>query len=141
MRLVNTNIDGCLKVATAISAIKGVGRRFAIVVLKKANVDPSKRAGECTTEELDRILIVIGAPCQYKIADWFLNRKNDVRTGQCMQAVSSALDTKLRDDLERLKKIRTNRGMRLYWGLRARGQRTKTTGRHGRTVGVVAKKK
>ncbi|KAA8550848.1 hypothetical protein F0562_002532 [Nyssa sinensis] len=40
---------------------------------------------------------------------------------------------KLRDDLERLKKIRNHRGLRHYWGLRVRGQHTKTTGRRGKT--------
>jgi hypothetical protein len=34
----------------------------------------------------------------------------------------------LRDDLERLKKIRAHRGLRHFWGLRVRGQHTKTTG-------------
>ena len=33
-----------------------------------------------------------------------------------------------------------HRGLRHYWGLRVRGQRTKTTGRKGRTVGVSKKK-
>jgi small subunit ribosomal protein S18e len=47
----------------------------------------------------------------------------------------------LRDDLERLKKIRNHRGLRHYWGLRVRGQHTKTTGRAGKTVGVAMKKK
>ena len=41
------------------------------------------------------------------------------------------LDTKMREDLERLKKIRNHRGLRHYWGLRVRGQHTKTTGRRG----------
>lgn len=36
----------------------------------------------------------------------------------------------MRDDLERLKKIRNHRGLRTYWGLRVRGQHTKTTGRY-----------
>lgn len=58
----------------------------------------------------------------------------------CTQLSSSALDTSLRDDLERLKKIRNHRGLRSYWGLRVRGQHTKTTGRRGRTVGVAKKK-
>ncbi len=56
------------------------------------------------------------------------------------QVTSSALDTKLRDDLERLKKIRNHRGLRHYWGLTVRGQHTKTTGRRGKTVGVAKKK-
>ncbi|GAA5897284.1 hypothetical protein JCM6882_001847, partial [Rhodosporidiobolus microsporus] len=45
-----------------------------------------------------------------------------------------------REDLERLKKIRNHRGLRTYWGLRVRGQHTKTTGRRGKTVGVSKKK-
>ncbi len=49
------------------------------------------------------------------------------------QLTSAAIDTHMRDDLERLKKIRNHRGLRTYWGLRVRGQHTKTTGRRGRT--------
>ncbi len=33
-----------------------------------------------------------------------------------------------------------HRGLRHFWNLRVRGQRTKTTGRAGATVGVVKKK-
>ncbi len=53
---------------------------------------------------------------------------------------STEIDQKMRDDLERLKKIRNHRGLRHYWGLRVRGQHTKTTGRRGKTVGVSKKK-
>ena len=54
---------------------------------------------------------------------------------------SNILETKLREDIERLFKMRANRGLRHKWGLRVRGQHTKTTGRRGRTVGVERKKK
>jgi len=50
------------------------------------------------------------------------------------------LESKYREDFERMKKIRLHRGLRHYWGLRVRGQHTKTTGRKGRTVGVSKKK-
>ena len=36
----------------AMTAIKGVGRRYANIVLKKADIDLDKRAGECTDEEV-----------------------------------------------------------------------------------------
>jgi ribosomal protein S13 len=36
--------------------------------------------------------------------------------------------------------LRSHRGLRHHWGLRVRGQHTKTTGRKGRTVGVSKKK-
>lgn len=69
-----------------------------------------------------------------------LNRQRDIVTGTNSHSISSAVDSKLREDLERLKKIRAHRGLRHYWGLRVRGQHTKTTGRRGRTVGVSKKK-
>lgn len=69
-----------------------------------------------------------------------MNRQKDIIDGKYQQLTSSNLDSKLREDLERLKKIRAHRGMRHYWGLRVRGQHTKTTGRRGRTVGVSKKK-
>ena len=39
-----------------------------------------------------------------------------------------------------MKKIKTHKGIRHHWGLKVRGQRTKTTGRRGATVGVTKKK-
>ena len=97
-------------------------------------------AGELTTEELERIVTILQTPTQYKIPTWFLNRQRDITDGKDSQVVSNGLDSKLREDLERLKKIRSHRGLRHYWGLRVRGQHTKTTGRRGRTVGVSKKK-
>jgi small subunit ribosomal protein S18e len=107
---------------------------------RNADQNSSFSAGELTTEELERIVTILQTPTQYKIPSWFLNRQRDITDGKDSQAVSNALDSKLRDDLERLKKIRSHRGLRHYWGLRVRGQHTKTTGRRGRTVGVSKKK-
>jgi hypothetical protein len=67
-------------------------------------------------------------------------KKNHHQHPTPLQLTSSALDTKLREDLERLKKIRNHRGLRHYWGLRVKGQHTKTTGRRGKTVGVAKKR-
>lgn len=140
LRVLGTNIDGKQKVMFALTAIKGVGRRYANVVCKKADVDMSKRAGELTEEEVDRLITIMQNPRQYKIPDWFLNRQKDIKDGRYSQVLANQLDHKLREDLERLKKIRAHRGLRHYWGLRVRGQHTKTTGRKGRTVGVSKKK-
>jgi len=110
------------------------------LVCKKADVDLNKRAGELTDDEVEKMVTIITNPRQYKIPDWFLNRQKDIKDGKYTQITSNALDNKLREDLERLKKIRAHRGLRHYWGLRVRGQHTKTTGRRGRTVGVSKKK-
>ncbi|KAK5825480.1 hypothetical protein PVK06_020317 [Gossypium arboreum] len=134
LRVLNTNVDGKQKIMFALTSIKGIGRRFANIVCKKADVDMNKRAGELTAQELDNLMTIVANPRQFKIPDWFLNRQKDYKDGKYSQVVSNALDMKLRDDLERLKKIRNHRGLRHYWGLRVRGQHTKTTGRRGKTV-------
>ncbi|KAK8947924.1 40S ribosomal protein S18 [Platanthera guangdongensis] len=136
LRVLNANVDGRKKTMLSLTSITGIGRRWANIVCKKAEVDMNKRAGELTSAELENLMTIVANPRQFKIPDWFLNRKNDYKDGRYSQVVSNALDMKLRDDLERLKKIRNHRGLRHYWGLRVRGQHSKTTGRRGKTVGV-----
>lgn len=146
MRLLNTNVDGKRKVMYALTEIKGVGRRYSNLVCKKADVDLNKRcvflspqsfhlwfirdssAGELNSDELERLVTIIQNPTQFKIPLWFLNRQRDIVDGKNSQILSNGVDSKLRDDLERLKKIRAHRGLRHFWGLRVRGQHTKTTG-------------
>merc|ERR1711959_325250 len=140
LRLLNTNIDGRRKVAFAFTSIKGIGRRFAHLICKRANIDLRKRAGELSQDEIDKVMNILAKPQQFNIPNWFLNRQHDYKDGTYSQVFSAGLDNKLREDLERLKKIRSHRGLRHYWGLRVRGQHTKTTGRRGRTVGVSKKK-
>ena len=55
LRVMNTNIDGKTKIMFAMTNIKGVGRRYSNVVLKKADIDLTKRAGELTEEEVSFI--------------------------------------------------------------------------------------
>ena len=100
----------------------------------------NKRAGEMSPEELEEFIVITSNPRQFKIPDWFLNRKKDHKDGRYSQLTSNLVDMKFREDIERLKKIRNHRGLRHYWQLRVRGQKTKTTGRRGRTVGVSSRK-
>ncbi|XP_055144413.1 small ribosomal subunit protein uS13-like [Symphalangus syndactylus] len=140
LRLLNTNIDGQWKTAFAITAIKGVGQRHVHVVLRKADIDCTKRAGELTEDEVERVITIMQNPRQYKIPDWFLNTQKDVKDGKYSQVLANGLDNKLHEDLERLKKIRAHRGLRHSWGLHVQSQHTKTTGHRGCTVGVSKKK-
>lgn len=43
LRVLNTNVDGKKKIMFALTSIKGIGRRFANIVCKKADVDMNKR--------------------------------------------------------------------------------------------------
>jgi len=132
LRVLNTNVDGRTKVMYALTQIRGIGRRFSNVVWKKAEIDIGKRAGELSAAELESLMVIVSNPRQFRIPDWFLNRQKNYKDGKYLQQVSNQLDTTLRDDLERLKKIRNHRGLRHYWGIRVRGQHTKTTGRRGK---------
>ena len=93
-----------------------MGRRYAFAVCRKADVDIHKRAGELSDEEVEKLMTVMQNPKEYKIPNWFLNRQKDIRDGKYSQVLSTALDNKVREDLERLKKIRVHRGLRHYWG-------------------------
>merc|ERR1711924_536669 len=64
-------------------------------------------------EEVERLVTIIQNPRQFKVPDWMLNRKKDVKDGKFSQVVSNTLDMKLREDLERLKKIRAPRSSAL----------------------------
>lgn len=138
--MLNTNLEGKKKVWLALTAIKGVGRRYAVLACRKAGIDPNVRAGELENEELERIVTVLQNPLDHGIPKWFLNRQKDIKTGEYTQLVANQVDITLREDLERMKRIKSHRGLRHSWGLRVRGQHTKTTGRRGGTVGVSKKK-
>lgn len=64
------------------------------------------RAGELSADEIEKIVTILTHPRQFKIPDWFLNRRKDPRDGKFSQVIANNLDVKLRDDLEALKKIR-----------------------------------
>lgn len=78
-------------------------------------------AGELNSDELERIVQILQNPAEFKIPNWFLNRQKDITDGKNSQLLSNAVDSKLRDDIERLKKIRAHRGIRHHWQLRVRG--------------------
>ena len=43
LRVLNTNLDGKVKIMFALTSIRGVGRRFSNICCKKAEVDTNKR--------------------------------------------------------------------------------------------------
>ena len=70
---------------------------------------------------------------------WMVNRPHDWETGVDLHLFGPDVDLRLRDDLNRMKMIRCYRGIRHEQGQKVRGQRTRSNGRTGLTVGVVKK--
>merc|ERR1712113_76620 len=102
LRMCNTNVDGRQKVMYALTAIKGIGPRLSNLICKKCDIPLSKRAGELTTDEVNKIVAVLGNPLQFKVPAWFLNRRKDFKDGKSTQKYANFLDQALREDLERL---------------------------------------
>merc|ERR1712080_390160 len=71
LRVQNTNIDGNIKITHAMTSIRGMGRRFTDLCLKKAEIDRSKRAGQLNEEEIERIQTTMLQPKNFKIPVWF----------------------------------------------------------------------
>ena len=62
LRMMNTNVDGKQKVGFALRTIKGIGRRFAILCCKIAQIDTNRRAGDLTEEEINKISDIFAKP-------------------------------------------------------------------------------
>jgi small subunit ribosomal protein S13 len=139
VRIVETDLDGTLKIGHALSIIKGVGIGLADIVIKKAGVSPDARIGFLSETEVEKLEDVIRKPSKYGLPGWILNRPKDGATGKDLHLVGSDLTLQIKNDIEEMKKIRSWRGYRHAYDLKVRGQRTKVTGRTGKAVGVKKK--
>jgi len=140
IRIFSTNIDGRSKIVRALTGIKGIGLRVATLVCKKAGIDENLRAGEMDQKSYDAITKVLENPLEYNIPKWLLNRQHDLITGEYKQLIANQVEADYRLYLEKAKRVKHIRGLRLLKGLKVNGQRTKSNGRKGKTVGVSKKK-
>jgi small subunit ribosomal protein S13 len=67
---------------------------------------------------------------------YLLNRRKDPSSGSNIHLIGSDLDFIIKDDIRRERDTMSWKGIRHSLGLKVRGQRTRTTGRKGLTVGV-----
>ena len=141
LRITGTDIDGTLKVAHALTEIKGINLNLANAVINKSGIDPGKRAGFLTDAELEKIEIIIKEPKKFGFPSWILNRRKALETGRDMHLIGPDLVLQTKNDIKQMKEMNSWRGYRHAYGLKVRGQRTKATGRKGKAVGVKVKKR
>lgn len=119
-RIAGVDIPIHKKTRIALTYIYGIGRSNVEEVLREANVDGDKRAKDLNGDEIARIQRI-------------LDQMN----------VEGTLRRMIRDNIERLKRISSYRGMRHIMGLPSRGQRTRVNARTRRgkrkTVGAMSK--
>lgn len=120
MRIAGVNIPDEKRVDIALSYIYGIGRSNVVEVLKKAEVEATKRAKNLDEDEIKRLTKVLE---KYKIEG---DLKADIAA-----------------NIRRLKDIGSYRGIRHARGLPSRGQRTRSNARTKRgkrvTIGAIKK--
>jgi small subunit ribosomal protein S13 len=109
------------KVLFGLQYIYGIGPNSSSYILDKAKIDPNKKVGDLTEEDVAQIRAVITA--EYK--------------------VEGALRSEVQQNIKRLMDIGAYRGIRHRKGLPVRGQRTRTNSRtrKGKRKTVAGKKK
>jgi len=139
VRMRNTDLDGTRSVQISLTKIEGIGRTTARVIARLANVDPLVLMGKISDDEAGRLRTVVESYGP-QVPRWILNRPADVYTGEGKHLMGTDVLITKDDDVNRMRKIRCYRGIRHETGQKVRGQRTKSTGRTGTTVGVSRKK-
>src|SRR6266571_3297010 len=112
LRVLGADVDGTKKVPFGLSRIRGVGPNFAQAVVKVARISPEARIGSLSEAEISRLEDIIKDPAKHGIPSRLFNRRKDIKSWK---------------------------GIRHSLGLKVRGQRTRTTGRSGKAVGVKKK--
>ncbi len=138
VRIANTDLDGHRAVPYALTSIRGFGVRSAHVVVREAGVSKHSRIGDLSDEDIERLSQEIENYFE-KVPDWLLNRRKDYASGADTHTFSTEVETLVKDDINRMKKIRCYRGIRHESGHKVRGQRTRSNGRSGLAVGGVRK--
>ncbi len=141
VRIAGTDVDGSLKTAWGLAEIKGIGINLAYALCRLLGIDPEKRIGFLTDAEIKKLEEAFKNPSAYGIPSWMLNRRKDYSSGNDMHLIGAELLFYVKQDIDREKKIKSYRGIRHALGLKVRGQRTRTTGRLGITVGVRKKRR
>ncbi len=139
VRISNTDLDGTKPVHIALTGIRGVGMHTAQIIASLAKVDEKETMGHLKDEDVDRIREITETYTQ-RVPFWMMNRPKDVYTGEPKHLLGTDVSTARDEDINLLRKIRCYRGIRHETGQKVRGQRTKSTGRTGLTVGVKRKK-
>ena len=139
VRIANSDIDGQKRTVIGLQSIKGVGKRVAEIIAKRAAVDPAVKIGALPDDKIAELENLVTSYVEYA-PEWAINRQNDYETGDDMPLLGNDLDLIQKDDINRMKMIRCYRGIRHEGHHKVRGQRTRSNGRHGLTMGVTRKK-
>jgi len=136
VRIADTDLRGSESLEYELTRIKGISINFAKAIVKAADLTKVERVGSLKDAEVQRIEEVLKKPGSFGIPPWLFNRQKDPRDGENRHLIGPELTLQIRSDIDLMRETRSWKGVRHALGLKVRGQRTKTTARSGRAVGV-----
>ncbi len=139
LRVAGTSIDGTKKLIYGLGKIRGVGPSYAAAVVRASELKPDLRMGDLSEGEVQKLEDVMKDPAKYGLPARLFNRKKGIESGRDVHLIGADLALSQKSDIDFMTDIRTWKGIRHSLGLKVRGQRTRTTGRKGRAVGVAKK--
>ncbi len=138
IRVGNTDIEGDQQILYGLTQIKGVDEMFANAMCRLAGIHTQEKAGAVSDELVEELNDIVENPVENGMPAWLVNRRKDIRTGEDKHLLGGDIDFVEDQDIKRMKKAKTYRGMRHTYGLTVRGQRTRGNFRSssGTSLGV-----
>jgi len=139
VRIANTDIDGNKNIIHGLTSIKGVGMHISTLITNLTGIDPKLKIGDLKEPQIEKIRQTLD-DLDNIAPSWMLNHRKEYETGKNIHLIGTEIDTRLRDEINIMKKIRSYRGVRHERGLPVRGQRTRANNRTGLALGVSKKR-
>ena len=139
LRMANSDIDGLRPIAIGLTSIKGVGMRTSHQICRLAGIDGKTLGGHLSDDEQDNLRSAIDDYAT-TVPWWLVNRQRDLGTNEDAHIVAMEVKMTRDDDISRMAGIKAYRGMRHRSGHKVSGQRLRSNGRKGSSLGVERKK-
>lgn len=139
VRVTGADLDGEKPLYRALRGIKGISYGMSKAIIDVSGYDGNLKLGSFGEQDIQKIEQIIRNPENYGIPPWMLNRRNDRESGKVMHFSGNDLIVSKKFDIQRMIDIKSYKGIRHMLGLPVRGQRTRSSFRKGRSVGVVRK--
>lgn len=140
VRLAGRDLKGTRRIQAALSSLEGIGSSMSKAIVHAAGIDGTQKVGVLDDGQIEKLEKVLEDPIGHGVPKYMVNRRRDYETGEDLHLLGGDIEMKEREDISREKGIQSRRGIRHQRGLPVRGQRTRSTGRKGMTVGVERKK-
>lgn len=135
VRIHQTDLDGTKTVERALTEMNGIGRRSARLIADSAGIGYTETLGALSDEVIESLVEEVTSFGDDQ-PEWLANHQAPFYSGDTSHEIGNELDLTRDQDINRLKMIRSYRGIRHERGQKVRGQRTKSTGRSEGTIGV-----